>query len=200
MNRNPYKFLLVCLLAPFFLHAQVGVGTISPNGKLTIDASSDTTAALELIPQATPTTNLATGQLSVIGDRLYMYDATRSKWLSIESTALQYGRNNSSDTQNLQYGGTMVSGSSGPLMPFDGTIVAISSVGSSGDDTDVNIRARDASNTNSINETFTLSSLRYTDTSANFDFNAGDYITVRARDAATTTENLTVVLWVKWRQ
>ena len=94
----------------------------------------------------------------------------------------------------------MVSGSSGPLMPFDGTIVAISSVGSSGDDTDVNIRARDASNANSINETFTLSSLRYTDTSANFDFNAGDYITVRARDAATTTENLTVVLWVKWRQ
>lgn len=200
MNHYPYKFLLVCLLAPFISIAQVGVGTISPNGKLTIDASSDTAAALELVPQVTPTTNLADGQLAVIGDRLYMYDNTRSKWLSIESTAIQFGRNNDVDTQNLHYGGNMVANNSGPLMPFDGTIVAISAIGGSGDDTDINVRARDASNTNSINETFTLSSLRYTDTAANFDFNTGDYITARARDGSTTTNDVTVIFWVKWRQ
>ena len=57
----------------------------------------------------------------------------------------------------------------------------------------INLRVRDASNTNTINETFSLSGLRYIDTTTNLDFDAGDYITVRARDAATTTENLTVI-------
>lgn len=191
---------LFLLFTPFFINAQVGVGTLVPNGKLTIDASADTTAALELVPQATPTTNLADGQFAVIGDKLYMYDATRVKWLSVESTALQFGRNGDVDTQGIHYGGNMVSGTSGPLMPFDGTIIAITAMGASGDDTDFNVRARDATNTNSINETFTLSSLRYTDTAANFDFSAGEYINLRARDAATTTVDVTVVFWVKWRQ
>lgn len=167
---------------------------------LTIDRSSGTTAALELIAQPTPTTNLANGQLTVIGNTLYRYDGSRSKWLSIESTAIQFGRNNSSDDHTLQYGDTIVSANSEALMPLNGTIVAISAMGSSGDDTDINVRVRDASNANSINETFALSGLRYIDNAANFDFDAGDYITVRARDAATTTENLTVIFWVKWRQ
>ena len=89
--------LLILLLLPFFTYAQVGVGTLTPNGMLTVDASSGTTAALELVAQATPTTNLANGQLAVIGNTLYMYDGSRSKWLSIESTAIQYARDGSSD-------------------------------------------------------------------------------------------------------
>ncbi len=195
-----FKLLIVCLLTPIIASAQVGIGTTVPDAKLTIDASANTFAALELIPQATPTTDLGEGQLAVIGDKLYMYNDARSKWLSVESTAIQFGRNGDTDTQSLQYGGNMVDGGSGPLMPFDGTIVAISAIGGDGDDTNINVRARDATNTNSINETFALSTLRYTDTAADFDFDAGDYITVRARDAATTTDDVTVILWVKWRQ
>ncbi|MFC4634880.1 hypothetical protein ACFO3O_13245 [Dokdonia ponticola] len=200
MKGAHFKLLILGLLLPIFANAQVGIGTILPNGKLTIDASAETTAALELVPQATPTTNLANGQLAVIGDKLYMYDATRTKWLTLESTAIQFGRNADVDTDNLHYGGNMVSGTSGALMPLDGTIVAITAMAASGDDTDINVRARDATNTNSINETFTLASLRYTDTAANFDFSAGDYITARGRDAATTATDVTVIVWVKWRQ
>ena len=85
-------------------------------------------------------------------------------------------------------------------MPFDGTIVAITAMGASGDDTDFNIRSRNATNTNNINETFTLAGLRYIDTATNLDFDAGEYLTVRARDAATTATDVTVVIWVKWRQ
>ncbi|WP_299683083.1 hypothetical protein [uncultured Dokdonia sp.] len=192
--------LLILLLIPFFSNAQVGIGTISPNGMLTVDASSGTTAALELVAQPTPTTSLANGQLAVIGNMLYMYDGSRSKWLSIESTAIQYARDGSSDDNQLLYGGDLTSGVSGSLMPLDGTIVAIAAMGSAGDDTDINIRARDATNTNSINETITLSSLRYIDNAVNLDFNAGDFITARARDASTTTTNLSLVIWVKWRQ
>ncbi len=194
------SILLLSLFLPFFLSAQVGVGTLVPNGKLTIDASSDTTAALELVPQATPTTNLADGQLAVIGDKLYMYDATRTKWLSVESTALQFGRNGDVDDDQIHYGGNLRNGNAGALMPFNGTIVAITAMGASGDDTDFNVRSRDAANTTNLNETFTLSSLRYTDTAADFDFDAGEYINLRARDATTTTTNVSIILWVKWRQ
>lgn len=181
------------------IYAQVGVGTTSPVGKLTVDASTDTTAALELVPQPVPTTNLTAGQIAVIGDKAYMYDATRMKWLSLESVALQFGRGGAANTNTLHHGGNMTSGLSGPLMPFDGTVVAITARGSAGDDTDVQLRSRNGT-INNINETFTLTALQFLNPLANFDFNAGEYLTVRARDAATTTNNLTVTVWVKWRQ
>lgn len=199
MKGAHFKLLILCLL-PIFATAQVGVGTTTPNGKLTIDASAETTAALELVPQATPTTNLATGQLAVIGDKLYMYDATRAKWLSMESTAIQFGRNGDVNNQALHYGGNMVANDSGALMPFNGTIVAVTAMGASGDDTEFNVRIRTAAGANSVNETFSLSSLRYIDTTTNLDFSANEHITVRARGDATTTVDPTVIVWVKWRQ
>lgn len=200
MKGAHFKLLILFLVLPIFATAQVGVGTLTPNGKLTIDASAETIAALELIPQATPTTDLAAGQLAVIGDKLYMYDATRTKWLTLESTAIQFGREGNTTQDNIRYGGNMISGVSGALMPFDGTIVAITAMAASGDDTDINVRARDAANTNSVNETFSLASLRYTDTATNLDFDAGDYITARGRDNTTTAVDVTVIVWVKWRQ
>lgn len=190
---------IVLLLFACATFAQVGVGTTNPTGKLTIDASSDSTAALELVPQAVPTSNLAAGQIAVIGDKAYMYDATRMKWLSLESVALQYGRNGASDTDTLQYGGNMASGTSGALMPFNGTIVAITAIGASGDDTDIQLRVRNGT-TNTIDQTFTLNALEYIDTVTNLDFSAGEYFTVRTRDAATSTTDVTVTIWIKWRQ
>lgn len=189
----------VFLFVTFTTLVQVGVGTTNPVGKLTVDASADTTAALQLVPQATPTTNLSAGQIAVIGDKAYMYDTTRMKWLSLETVAISFGRNNSATNNNLLHGGNMNSNASGPLLPFDGTIVAITAKGSAGDDTDVQLRTRDNLNTN-VDETFTLNALESNDTATNFDFDAGDYITIRARDNTTTTENLVVTVFVKWRQ
>jgi len=200
MKKTITPFFLVLSMITWNMISQVGINTTSPNALLTIDTDSRTEAALELVPQSAPTTSLSAGQLAVIGDELYLYDATRSKWLTVANTAIQFGRNGDTDTQSLHFGGNMVSGTAGALMPFDGTIVYISAMAASGDDTDINLRARNASNTNSINETFTLSSLRYSDTTANLDFNAGDYLTVRARDATTTAVDVTVIFWVKWRQ
>ncbi len=197
---NQYILLGLCLTTTLAF-AQVGIGTVSPSATLTIDSGSDPIAALELVPQAVPTTNLADGQLAVINGNLYMYDdSVRNSWLSVETVALQFGRNGNVDTDNLHFGGNMVSGVSGALMPSDGTIVAITAMAASGADTNINIRARDAAGTNSIDETFSLASLRYTDNTANLQFSAGEYITARARDAATTATDVTVVIWVKWRQ
>jgi hypothetical protein len=56
-----------------------------------------------------------------------MYDATRTKWLSIETAPLQYARNNNVDNnQRLHFGGNMQSNNSGVMMLFNGIIVAIS--------------------------------------------------------------------------
>lgn len=178
--------------------AQVGIGTITPTAELEINAVG-TLPALEIAPQLSPV-GTATGQLSIIGDKLYMYDATRASWLTVESSAIQFGRNGNVDTDNIHFGGNMVAGNSGALMPYDGTIVAITAMAASGDDTDLNLRARNILGTNSINETFQLSALRYLDTTANFEFNEGDYLTLRARDGTTTATDVTIVLWVKWRQ
>lgn len=193
--------LCYCFLFTFFQfsYSQIGVGTTSPTAEVEIETDNTGIPALELNPQTAPV-GTADGQLSVIGDKLYMYDATRTKWLSVESTALQFGRNGNSSTNTLHFGGNMVSGTSGPLMPFDGTIVCITAMAASGADTDVNIRVRDNAGVNSVDDTFSLASLRYTNTTANLDFNAGDYFTIRARDGSTTAVDLTVVVWVKWRQ
>ena len=201
MKGAHFKLLILGLLLPIFANAQVGIGTILPNGKLTIDASAETTAALELVPQATPTTNLANGQLAVIGDKLYMYDATRTKWLTLESTAIQFGRDGNVGDVNLLLGGNMDSDTSGALMPFNGTIVAITAMAASGGNQPINVRARDASNVDSVDETFTLASLRYNDTTTNLDFDAGDYITVRVFGGNSNRPvDVTTTVWVKWRQ
>ena len=201
MKGAHFKLLILFLLLPVFDNSQVGIGTLTPNGKLTIDASTETTAALELVPQATPTTNLANGQLAVIGDKLYMYDLTRTAWLSVESTALQFGRDGNVGNVNLLLGGNMDSETSGVLMPLNGTIVAITAMAASGGDAPINVRARDVNDINSIDETLTLASLRYTDTTTNLDFDAGDYITVRAFGGTSNRPiDVTTTVWIKWRQ
>ena len=77
------------------LFAQVGIGTITPNAELEIKSNS-TLPALELNPQTAPV-GTATGQIAVIGDKLYMFDVTRAKWLSVEATMLNFGLENGTD-------------------------------------------------------------------------------------------------------
>lgn len=181
------------------IYAQVGVGTTAPVGKLTVDASADTTAALELVPQPTPSTNLAAGQIAVIGDKAYMYNVDRDKWLTLESTAIQFGRNGSITTENLRYAGNLANQNSGALMPFNGTIIAITAKGATGDDTGLQLRVRNGTTTIAT-ENFNLAGLEYIDTTTDIDFSSGDYLVARATDGSTTTSHISLTLWIKWRQ
>ena len=124
-----FLILLLCIHSIGF--SQVGIGTTNPTAELEIETTNTGIPALELNAQTAPTGN-ATGQISLIGDKLFMYDATRSKWLSLETIALQYGRNGNADNQRLHYGGNMQNNNSGAMMPFNGTIVAVSSRSSGG--------------------------------------------------------------------
>jgi hypothetical protein len=73
--------------------AQVGINTTStPVAQLEIQDGGASLPALKLTPQTNPS-GTETGQLAVIGDQLYMYNATRTKWLSIESEMMMFGEN-----------------------------------------------------------------------------------------------------------
>lgn len=201
MKGAHFKLLILCLLVSVFANAQVGVGTITPNGMLTIDASAETTAALELVPQATPTTDLANGQLAVIGDKLYMYDVARTKWLSVESNTVAFGSSGGRDDEYLRYAGNITNANSGPIMPFNGTIVGITANSNNGSTTkEFQVEVRNGTTTQSA-DVFNLVARELVQTTTNIDFNSGDYLKVFINDDTTgNVNNPNVVLFIKWRQ
>ncbi|WP_298237329.1 hypothetical protein [uncultured Algibacter sp.] len=185
------------------LWSQVGIGTTNPSAELEIETTNAGIPALQLNPQTAPNGD-SDGQLSVIGDKLYMYDLTRDKWLSIEATALQFGKNGGADNELLRFGGDVRNNSSGPLMPFDGTIVYMtiqSSGGVANKQFDIKINGSDVGNNanNTLDGRISLSSGSFTETDYNIDFDAGDYINLEVRNNGGDLEDTAAVIWVKWR-
>lgn len=178
------------------LNAQVGIGTTTPNSALEILSPSDDFPAFELNPQTAPV-GTAMGQLSVIGDELYLYDDVRGKWLSVESSTFNFGREGGVNNQNLEYAGDI--DDNGPLMPRDGTIVYVTMNSSGGNATKMaSIDITDTLGTETSTDIALIGGVRvYTD--FNTDFNQGDFIRVKANGAGGTADDMSVVIWVKWR-
>ena len=184
--------------------AKVGIGTNNPSAGLEILGADTGAPVLELNPQSAPV-GTATGQLAVIGDLLYMYDATRSKWLSVESTALQFAKNNRQATTDefLFFGGNLRDGTkSGALMPFDGTVVIVSARRA---DTDTSAETYLVSINGSTSSLpgnsieFAAGSQSVNGTSYNIDFNAGDFLNVYT-SLSRISYDPAVIVWVKWRK
>ncbi|WP_353777235.1 hypothetical protein [Winogradskyella sp. 3972H.M.0a.05] len=194
-----YFFLL--FFTCYSVSAQVGVGTTDPTAELEIETTDTGIPALELNPQSSPTGN-TTGQIAVIGDKLFMYDATRSKWLSVEVTPLQLGRSGGADDTNLRTVGNQNNNRSGYLMPFDGTITYVSVKSNSNNGAqskEFSIQVRNGNTTNSAT-TVTTSASEYTNSSLNIDFSAGDFINGRIIDDGNgDVNNVSMIVWVKWR-
>ena len=192
------------------LYAQVGIGTVLPTAELEIEGTNTGLPALELNPQSAPT-GTTTGQLSVIGDKLFMYDGTRLKWLSVESTALQYGYAEACDNQELFFGGDIgldltTEGLTGAKMPFDGTIVYMTIESSGGLATksfEIVVNGTAVPNNNSdatLDGRINLTANTFTRTTYNIDFDAGDYIAIKARNAGAAVNDPAAIIWVKWRE
>lgn len=72
-------------------YAQIGFGETNPTAALEIKTTASDLPGLRLNPQSSPV-GVDTGQMAVIGDKLFMFDANRDKWLSIEYTTVEFGR------------------------------------------------------------------------------------------------------------
>ncbi len=183
-------------------YSQVGIGTTSPTAQLEIEANNTGIPALEINPQTSPTGS-AEGQLAVIGDRLYMYNVSRAKWLSIETTTLLFGRSGNQDNVNLRAVANQSNNRSGYLMPFDGTITYItakSNNNSGAQSKQFSVLVRNGNTTNSTTN-FTTSSSEYTSTAVDVDFSAGDYINGTINnDGNGNVNNVSIMICVKWRQ
>jgi hypothetical protein len=139
------------------------------------------------------------GQLAVIGDKLFMYDNVRGKWLSTETTALQYNKGDVLTDAPLRFGGDLRVNTSGPIMPFNGTIVYATAMSAAGNTTKpFEIRVRNGSTTRSVH-TVTYTTRQLNEHNLNIDFNAGDYITVFVTNTGSAIEDTAFVVWVKWR-
>ena len=201
--KNTLFFLLVSVLT-VTAFAQVGIGTPTPSAELDIITTNTGIPALELNPQTDPVGS-QTGQLAVIGDKLYMYDGTRGKWLSVESTPLQYGRNGTNiDTDRLRFGGDIRNASSGAKMPLNGTIVYIAVQTAGGDadkEFDLEINGTDVGDSvdPTIDGRFELVGGSFYSSEYNIDFDAGDFISIQAR-GADDVEHPAAIIWVKWRE
>ncbi len=199
---------LILIFSNQFIYSQVGINTTTPTAELDINTSALNLPALNIEPQSTPT-GTATGQIAVIGDQLYMYDATRAKWLSTDAIPLIFSRSGDvTGTQNLRLAGNATSVNSGLLMPYNGTVVAIttnsnvsSNTTTNNLSTPFNIRIREEDNTVAGGEiNFNLLAGKYIDTTINLDFVIGNHITARTSNTGTDSINNPVVtVWIKWR-
>jgi hypothetical protein len=190
------------ILCSCALFAQVGIGTTDPSAQLDVVGTNTGIPTLALSTQTAPI-GTQMGQLSVIGDKLYHYDATRGKWLSVESSTIAFGLEGNVDNQALEFTGDVET--TGPKMPFDGTVVYLS-IQSSGGQSDKGfqivkngIDVPDNPNT-TIDGSINLVSGSYINTNYNLDFNAGDYFEIDVAAAGGNVNNVSFVMWVKWRQ
>ena len=183
MNASKLFPILIFISCVSAIQAQVGIGTTSPTAELEILGTDTGIPALKLNPQSAPV-GVATGQLAVIGDILYMYDATRVKWLSVESTVLQFGYFGDANNQSLLYSGLIED--LGPIMPKDGTIVYVtinSSGGNASKRFDIKLDGVNIGNSGdpTLDGRIDLSSGIFSYDSFNIDFTSGQHISINAR-------------------
>lgn len=195
------KIIYVFALFTSVMNAQVGIGTTNPTAKLEIDASIDAIPALEIVPRTTAPTGTASGQISIMDGSLYVYDATRAKWLSSETMVFPFGKNGSVIAGDyLQYA-RVEHQNSGAKVLQNATIVGIAAEASGGNPTkgfDIIIKTGGTTTTVSTTS-FSLTGSTYLNPTANINLSAGDYISIQTR-GGTDVNNPTVTLYVKWRK
>ncbi len=181
-----------------FRIGRLGIGTVNPTAKLEIDATSENIPSLEIVPRTTAPIGTANGQMAVIDNSLYMFDTTRNKWLSMETLSFSFGNNGNTNNRYLNFATVTNQQNSGAKMPFDGTIVAITTE-TSGGAANKGFEIRKNGATASIFN-FNLASGNYNNTTTNIDFNAGDFINIFVVPAGGTVANPTTILFIKWRE
>lgn len=201
------KFIYILIISSAFSQqalAQVGIHQENPTAALEIKGEDSGIPVLQLEPQSSPRGE-ELGQLAVIGDKMYLYDATRLKWLSLENTLINFGLAGPANNQELEYVGDVEQ--SGPKMPYDGTIVHVSMNASGGNATKTvrlyknNVAVPNNDANPEIDGVLALEDYNFINANYNLDFNAGDaFRMVVGAGGGPSVEDLSVVFWIKWRK
>uniref|UniRef100_UPI0026226DF9 hypothetical protein n=1 Tax=uncultured Polaribacter sp. TaxID=174711 RepID=UPI0026226DF9 len=153
---------------------------------------------LRIVPNTVTPTGANAGEFHVADDGLlYSYDATRSKWLSVDKNMIGWGRSTAGTTNEYlrQYNGT-VSLNTGWRMIKDGTITAITVQSNANQTYTIQIRKNDA--------TATIASLGVTsaqgnhDTTINVDFEEGDFL--QCYLSGSSIDYPQVLIEIAWRK
>jgi hypothetical protein len=123
---------------------------------------------------------------------LFVFDETRSKWLSINRIIITFQKSGSVTSQYLNIGDLALS-SSGYLVPRKGTIISCSIRATAGDD-DCSFDIRD--NGGQILQKSFVNSYELYDSSLNTDFNSTAILQCYCMD---TSENPIVIIELAWR-
>jgi hypothetical protein len=178
----------------------VAVRNDGTNTALEIDTNTGpgTGAPMRLVPSATPTTNLAGGQMffDSTTNLLYYYDSSRTKWLSVEGYSLEFGTNGNSDGAPLGFGGAVTNTSVGARMPYDGTILYVTAMQNGG----LATKQFDVQINGATSFSFSLVASVYSETNRNQNFAANDRLTCATNVAGAAAADPTCILFVKWRK
>lgn len=173
------------------IDADSGAVKITPGGNF---------APFEIVPSSlAPTNGLAGGQFWVHSTTgiLYVYDATRSKWLSVNRFFIAFGRKGNTKNQMLSYYvGSLKSNNSGLRVLRNATIVGATGQLDATGTCDMRLRRNDTA-TNLA--TLTISSaLGAVDGSINVDVSINDYLQAYL-EASTRVQDPTFMLEMAWR-
>jgi len=124
----------------------------------------------------------------------YQYDASRAKWLSVDTTTYQFGSNGSTDNTELNFNSTQNS-TSGVLIPRDGTVISVTGMQNSGNTTKgFEVRANGISIFS-----YVLVASEFVSNAVNADFSASDMMHVFSIATGSAANNPTATVTVRWR-
>jgi len=173
--------------------AGAGRTVTADTGAVVLDASAATNAGLQVTPHATlPTTGLSAGQVAVKDNILYVYDATRTKWLSAQRLTLTFGRKGATRDQYLNFGvGELPSNNAGFRMLRNMTITGISAQLDASGTCTAEIRKNDSATI--IASEAVAAALGSQDGAINVDVNVGDYLQSYLESTAKVQDPVVVV-------
>jgi hypothetical protein len=173
------------------------ITTASVGLPVKIDSSSGTNAPLELTNRTTtPTTNVTAGSLVVVNNVLYIYDGSRSAWLS-PSKSITFGKTGGSKGSQLYAVGDVIATNSGVNLPSKSTITAFAFHTT----TTGNTTMRGSIYVNNVSKyTFTVDTNgNAVSTSLNIPCNQNDTIAVIMASGSTDLQNPTINIEYCWR-
>ena len=167
-------------------------------GPVELDATSGSYAPLRLNNlSSAPTSALQAGDTAVVNERLYTYDATRSKWLTVQRDKPIFGRRFADGQYLALFGGNFNSANTGFICHYHSTIIGITARCDAGNLAKT-IRIR-KNGTSANLATFSLTAGSYSSLSENINVNQDDYVQVFADPSGGRSRNLSVQLEMAYR-